>query len=414
MSQSIGSSLAALSVSAYRRYIGCILVSFLGNLAHLVAATWLLLEITGNPASVPALFLVSAVPGVVLAPVVGRIVERYDQRLVLLALDVVQAGLVLTIPLAHALGALGAWQLYVQEFAIAFCGTVFFSATLSFVRDIVPSELLLSANSVTAFVYQLGNTLGALAGGLVVSIWSPYAAMVMNATTFLLSALGILSIGGRRFRRPRTTSAPVLGPGLRRELASTLRFMGSSAGLRDAAVLFLALTGAQRFLIGQVAPFVEGELGANSLEYGLIQGALAAGALVGGILIPALASRLPRGLLIQGVVPFAAATVIVFSQSQTAAQAAVSYLLVGVVLQFWAYYQTLIQHELDPLTEGRNYAVLGATQAASHFLVFLAGTVLTALLGIRLVYLVFAVILVVATVPSARKLARYHERRDAT
>ncbi|HEY6422328.1 MAG TPA: MFS transporter, partial [Pseudonocardiaceae bacterium] len=142
-----------LRLRAFRIYSACIFVSFVGNLAYLAAAAWIVLEMTGQVWAVPALFLVSAVPGIAFAPVVASLAERMDRRRLLIIIDGASGVVVLMAPIADIFGLLAPWQIFVQEFVVAFGGTLFFTTSRAFLREIVPTGLLLPANSVMVGVF---------------------------------------------------------------------------------------------------------------------------------------------------------------------------------------------------------------------------------------------------------------------
>lgn len=393
----------ALCVPAYRLYMLCILVSFVGSTGHIVAVAWLLLQESGASWSVPALFLISAVPGFVLAPVVGRLVDRVDKRLLLVWVDAFSALLVTALAILYWTGSLHRWHLYVVEFVLAFGGAAFFVATRAYVREIVPTSMLLAANGTTAVVYQVGNTLGALLGGFCVSSVSPGVALVANSVSFLLSLSGLLRMGGFRFRSRVASAAPVLARGMLTDFAAAVRYVRASTELHTFLMVLIVLLGVQRFLLGELAPFVRDALHADAAGYGLIQASFTIGCMIGGLTLPWVTHKLRRRLFL-GIGPVAfLVLVLVFSLTSSVSMAIPAYLIVGASVQIWALIQTVVQERTDDKFEGRVLALIGLLQSAAFVAVFILSTALTAVVNIRNVYLiVVAVALLLVIGPMVR------------
>jgi DHA3 family tetracycline resistance protein-like MFS transporter len=183
-------------------------------------------------------------------------------------------------------GVVELWHLVVMA-AVFGTGEAFFGpAFSSIVPQIVPRELLLQANALDQFVRPLGfMLLGPALGGLIVATLGPGEAFLLDAVTFLVSALALALL------HPRPL-APREGPSsLLRDLREGFTFVRTRpwlwATLVAAAIFLLAYWGP----IDVLVPYrVRNELGGGADDYGLI---LAFGGL-GSIVAAALVGR--RGL----------------------------------------------------------------------------------------------------------------------
>ncbi|HEY8104300.1 MAG TPA: MFS transporter [Gaiellaceae bacterium] len=148
----------------------------------------------------------------------GVWVDRLRRRPILILSDVVRAAALLSIPIAYWLDALSIWQLYAVAFVHG-TGTVFFDVSYqSYLPSLVGRDQIVEGNSKLEVSRAAANIAGpGMAGGLVSLLTAPVAILV-DAISFLVSAvlLGVIrtteKAPARADRRPLKAE---LGEGLR-------------------------------------------------------------------------------------------------------------------------------------------------------------------------------------------------------
>jgi MFS family permease len=148
----------------------------------------------------------------------GVWVDRLRRRPILILSDLGRAFALLTIPIAHWLGVLTIWQLYVVAFVHG-VGTVFFDVSYqSYLPALVGREQIVEGNSKLELSRAAANIGGpGLAGGLVAALTAPIAILV-DAISFLFSALLLGVIKQKEEAPPRDERRSLkseLGEGLR-------------------------------------------------------------------------------------------------------------------------------------------------------------------------------------------------------
>lgn len=158
-------------------------------------------------------FLLFALPA-------GVWVDRLRRKPILVVADLIRGVLLASIPLAYALDALTIEQLYVVGFGTGVCTVFFDVAYQSYLPSLVDRASLVEGNSKLE-VSRSGAQLAGpgLAGVLVGAITAPYAILV-DAVSFLASALLVLRIRGEETLPERTAK-----PSMRRELLEGLRYL---------------------------------------------------------------------------------------------------------------------------------------------------------------------------------------------
>ena len=149
-------------------------ISLFGDRLHQVALAVLALAITDSPLATGLVFLAATLPNLVLGPIAGTFVDRWDQRRVMIASDLIRAALVLIIPfVAEVNFAL----VYPLVFIVTTVSLFFRPAKTAVVPRIVEERDVLAANSAVwtadtladiagyplagVFVYFLGASIGA-------------------------------------------------------------------------------------------------------------------------------------------------------------------------------------------------------------------------------------------------------------
>src|SRR5262249_55067611 len=123
--------------------------------------------------------------------------DRLRRRPLMIAADLGRAALLVTIPLAAWQGGLSLGQLYVVAFLVGVL-TIFFDVSYqSFVPTVVRRGGLVDANSKLQGTESIAEIGGFGLAGIVVQIFSAPAAILMDAISFVCSALFIGSIRGR-------------------------------------------------------------------------------------------------------------------------------------------------------------------------------------------------------------------------
>lgn len=279
--------LGPLRSSAFRRYWGGTVVSQFGDFALFVALPFYVYTVTGSVVSTGSVFLVQTVPQVLLAPLAGALVDRWDQRVVLVYSNVAQALVVLGLLLVHGSGDI--WIIYAVA-ALEAVGTAFTTPAAGvLVHTVVAPDQLASANAVEAIGLDLARLLGPPLGGLVFGLGGLAAVVVLDAATFGVAALAISRAPASADDKP-----PPL-PGAAEE-GSVLSRIG-----RDVASGFSTVTRGPlvRMVFGVVAfvfvgqgvievmlvPLVHNHLGGSAADLGLVLTGQAIGGIAGGLVV---------------------------------------------------------------------------------------------------------------------------------
>ena len=161
-------------------------ISVAGSALTTLAASMLVYRLNGSALDVGLMLMAAALPSLFVGPVAGVVVDRYDRRRIMIAADLIRAGLIAAIPLLvpHAI----AW-LYAIVVLSSAVGQFFRPAHASVLPETAPDDELAAANAFMA-ISSFGSTaIGFAASGLIVARLPIEWAFAVDALSFLASAL---------------------------------------------------------------------------------------------------------------------------------------------------------------------------------------------------------------------------------
>jgi MFS family permease len=262
---------------AFRRLLTGLAVSSLGDWLYNVALLAFVFERTGSPTWLAATTAVRILPIVVLGPIGGVLADRHDRRLLIIASDLVRGALMVALAGVVAFG-LPVVLAPLLAAAATLVSSVHPPAVAASTPRLVDDAYLQKANAARTAIGQAAIVAGPALGAAVLAVSSPAVAILVNAATFLASAVLVATIPGGPAFRPsaETTAAPRLVAELRTGI-DALR--GAPAALRVIAadVICSAVYG----ILTVTLVLVAGRVGAGPGGYGLLLGAFGVGGIAG-------------------------------------------------------------------------------------------------------------------------------------
>lgn len=240
-----------------------------------------------GPAQVSLLAAVGVAVGALVAVPLGPWMEFRRKRPVMVAMDLVRCGALLTVPAAYALGALSFGQLVVVAVVVAAADITFTAASGACLKGLLPPSQLLVANGRFESTMWTASVLGPPLGGAAVGLLGPVTTVVANAVSFLLSAVGIRAMGGQE-PRPEGVRKAGLRVG---DLLDGWRFILADPVLRPLFLNTVLVSGLIMATAPLVAVLMLGRLGFAPWQYALAFAVPCLGGLVGSRLSRPLVAR---------------------------------------------------------------------------------------------------------------------------
>ncbi|MEU2201551.1 MFS transporter [Isoptericola sp. NPDC019482] len=246
---------------------------------------------------------------VVLGLPAGAIVHRLPLRATQVAADLVRAAVILAVPLVWWLGDLSLVHLVLAALAVNVAEVFFFTANTTFLPTVVPKHELTSRNSLVSGTQAATQLGGPSVAGLLVQAVGAVPALLVDAASYVVSALLLRRLPERR--------EPALGddearPGMGAMIAEGWRFVVRHPVIAPAtwwACVVNLVCGVQA---GLFALYLVRDLDAPPAMVGVLLAADGVGSLLAAAATPWLVRRFgsARVLLLDGLFGFAGALLI--------------------------------------------------------------------------------------------------------
>jgi MFS transporter, DHA3 family, macrolide efflux protein len=275
------------------------LISLFGDRVHQVALAFLVLGLTNSPVAMAMVFVAATLPNLLLSPIAGAYVDRWNQRDVMIVSDVLRAAAVLLIPIVAVTNV---FLIYPFVFLITSVSIFFRPARVAILPRIVRQDELLTANSALWAGETFADIIGYPLAGIFVAFLGPALPLAfwLDAATYAASAVLIASIFVPPLRRAAERASDDAEPtGVFAEMREGFRF------LRSERVLFANTIQAAfaQFAIGALtvlAPLLVRDVIADphtepTAAYAFLETAIGIGNLLGGFAVGLVGARLAKG-----------------------------------------------------------------------------------------------------------------------
>ena len=180
-------------------------ISMLGEWFNTIALFFLILEYTGSEFLLGMLFTVRMAGFAILQPFIGLLADRYNRKTLMVASNLLQAGFALCFLLVNDSSDI-VWMIGLSGLMMVLHG-VYMTAERAALPNVVSEEDLATANALDAASWSTALCIGAMLGGVVVSIWGTDAAFIVDSMTFLFGTLFLVNL-----TIPQTIDESMKGP----------------------------------------------------------------------------------------------------------------------------------------------------------------------------------------------------------
>ncbi|SDE07851.1 MFS transporter [Limimaricola pyoseonensis] len=290
---------AVLADRTYRHLFLAQVVALLGTGLATVALGLLAYDISGARAGMVlgTIFTIKMVAYVVVAPVAAALAERLPRRRLLVALDLVRAGVALFLPFVTEL-----WQAYLLVLLLQSASAAFTPCFQATIPDVLPEEgRYTHALSLSRLAYDLEAIASPIFAALLLLTLSYDALFIGTLAGFLASAGLVLTV---RLPRPDVPSRR----GIYDRTTRGLRIYLATPRLRGLLALNLAAAAAGAMVLVNTVVLVRGDLGLGETAVAVAMAAFGGGSMATALLLPRLLHRLAdRPVMLIGAVLMCAA-----------------------------------------------------------------------------------------------------------
>ncbi|MBI3292488.1 MAG: MFS transporter [Elusimicrobia bacterium] len=340
-------------------WLGQLCSQFGDRLTQLVLVALVTIHAPGSPLTLAKVLVATSLPALLINPVAGVYVDRWDRKRTMITCDLIRAFLILALPWIIFLPESGFF--YGAVFMIFAVATFFVPARLSIIPDLVAPGKLAQANALFTASGMIGSMVILLVGALLVEWVGVRRSCWVNGASYLLSALAIAPVlRPRKVREVKSASLRLIF----REVAEGMRELWRHPQTRRVAGLLGLLMGGagSSFVVATV--LVQEHLHSLTKDLGFLSLWLGVGMLLGSLGHGRWGTNRPKRLVLGlsflgcGVALWAFVAAVAGLKSGAGACAA------GVLLGFWIspvgiVTNTLVHEGHPERLHGRIFGSLG-------------------------------------------------------
>ena len=256
-------------------------ISNLGSSITLFALPLLVYELTGSAVNLALTTAVQFVPHLLFGLIIGAYVDRLDRKKLMITVDLLRVVVISTIPLMAALDSLTVSWIYGTGFVMSILTIFFDSSQFAAIPSLVSEKDLVTANGRIQAGFAGAQIAGPLAAGLLVSVLPISGVVLVDASTFLISAFSLAAIKKRFNLVERDTTSP---SSLWSDVMEGLRYVMRHPVLRDISLMLALANLVAAPIYSQVILFADVQLNASRSETAFIYATGALGMMLFGLM----------------------------------------------------------------------------------------------------------------------------------
>ena len=256
--------------------------SLIGSRVVQFALVWWLTQLTGSATVLATASIVALVPEIILAPLAGAYVDRWNRRIVMIVADGMIALASLWLAYLFWIDATQVWHVYVIMLVRAVGGSFHWPAMQASTSLMVPKEHLTRVAGLNQTLNGALGIVGPPLGALLMEVLLLYGVMLVDVGTAILAILPLFLVHVPQPKRDDMGSEkPTVWADMREGLRYILGWPGLMALIGAAMIVKIALTPAFSLLPLLVSEHFNG----GTAQYSLMEAVAGVGIVVGGLVL---------------------------------------------------------------------------------------------------------------------------------
>jgi len=140
------------------------------------------------------LTLACTIPLILISPIAGTLVDRWDRRWIMIVSDICQGLFTLMLIVLIGIGQLEIWHIYVRNIFTSIIGAFHSSAYKASITSLVQREDLTRVNGIIQLGMGIQQIIAPLLGGILLGILEPRGILIINLATLLVALVPLLLV----------------------------------------------------------------------------------------------------------------------------------------------------------------------------------------------------------------------------
>jgi MFS transporter, DHA3 family, macrolide efflux protein len=343
-------------------------LSLVGSRVGGFALVWWLTRTSGSATVLAMASLVATLPGVVLGPIAGALVDRWSRKRVMLVADSLVALFSAGLGLLAWAGRLQIWHIYVIMFARALGGTFHWPAMQASTSLMVPRSQLQRISGMNRSLQGVLSIITPPLGALLMETLEIPAIMAIDVVTaaFAIGPLFFVTIPQPK-QRPKSAKARLVAS-LWADIREGVVYLWRWTGMFLVLVMAAVLNGTVNPAFSLAPILVKGYFGGGALELGWVNSSWGVGIVLGGLALSIWGGFKRRMLTsMVGLIGMGAGILLVaVAPASMFAMALVGMFVAGFMNPLVnGPFMSIIQDVVEPDIQGRVFTVVSSLAGAA-------------------------------------------------
>ncbi|MDP5276527.1 MFS transporter [Chengkuizengella axinellae] len=265
-------------------------ISLFGTSVYSFAISLYILTATGSGLSFATNLVLSILPTVIFGPIAGVLTDRLNRKMIIVGTDLL-SGIVLFILFFVSFVQFNLILIYAVTLILNILGTLFFVCSDSAKPNIVLDKNLMKMNAITRMIMSASFILGPVLGGMVYAFIDIQLFILINAVSFVLSGLSELFINFNFNVEEKKSREGKIN--IFKDIKDGISFLFNQKNLINMMILFILINFFFTFSVVIPVPYIiTNVIELSPVSFGIIEGSLSVGILLGAILVSKLNDRL--------------------------------------------------------------------------------------------------------------------------
>ncbi|EKF86183.1 MFS transporter [Methanobacterium formicicum] len=255
-------------------------ISMMGDMIYEIALGFWVLAFTGSPALMGTLMATSLLPGVILSPFAGVVVDRSNRKRLMILMDLIRGITIIIVAIAAIMGLLQLWMVFLAGIILGIGGAFFGPAAMSVLPQMVPRDKLTNANSLFGVSNTGADILGNSLGGILYVLIGAPLMFLLNGISFILSGISISFAKIPKSRESKITTENFLS-----DLKESTQFVWKLKGLLYILLIFSIFSFLVHIAVVLLIPLFQFTPGLGAAKYGIAVACFTVGVFMGMVVL---------------------------------------------------------------------------------------------------------------------------------
>ncbi|MFZ0014414.1 MAG: MFS transporter [Acidimicrobiia bacterium] len=256
-----------------------------GTFVQSVAGSWLMFEMTGSNTWVGLIVASATLPLLFFSLTAGALADMFDRAKIMLIAQGVMGGAALAMAILTFLDLMTPGLLLTLGLILGTGLALNLPAWQALVPDLVPRGLVASAVALNSAAFNAARAIGPAFGGALIVAYGAGAGFAFNAISYVAIIIALLAIAPALEKTAKDATQS-----MRSAISTGVRFARFTPVFRNLMAL-VALFAVSSAVVQSVLPVHTEYLGGGAAAFGLLYGAMGAGALAGAVIRPRINRR---------------------------------------------------------------------------------------------------------------------------